>query len=79
MIEGGGKVLVDEADLWPDGQFVTTHLIVSTEFLNAYPGTVTKLLQGHLATLAEIQGEPETARDATNAALESLTGKALNA
>jgi NitT/TauT family transport system substrate-binding protein len=23
--EGGGKVLVDERDLWPDGQYVTTH------------------------------------------------------
>ena len=22
--EGGGKILVDEADLWPDGEFVTT-------------------------------------------------------
>ena len=27
--EGGGKVLVDERDLWPDGQYVTTHLIVA--------------------------------------------------
>ena len=38
--EGGGKVLVDEADVWPDGQYVTTHLIVRTEFLDKYPGTV---------------------------------------
>src|SRR6185503_16835037 len=30
--EGGGKVLVDERSLWPGGQFVTTHLIVSTSF-----------------------------------------------
>ena len=37
VLEGGGKVLVDESDLWPDGQFVTTHLIVRTEFLEAYP------------------------------------------
>ena len=29
--EGGGHVLVDEADLWPDGKFVTTHLIVATD------------------------------------------------
>ena len=26
--EGGGKILVDEADLWPDGKYVTTNVIV---------------------------------------------------
>ena len=26
--EAGGEVFVDEKDLWPDGKFVTTHLIV---------------------------------------------------
>ena len=34
--EGGGHVLVDEADLWPDGRFVTTHLLVRTAYLEAY-------------------------------------------
>ena len=33
VLEGGGKVLVDEKTLWPQGKFVTTHLIVRT----AYP------------------------------------------
>lgn len=77
VVEGGGKVLVDEADLWPDGQFVTTHLIVSTEYLEKYPATVAKLIKAQLATLAEIEAAPEQSRDATNAALEQLTGKAL--
>ena len=36
--EGGGKVLVDEKSLWPDGEFVTTHLIVRTKFLEEHPG-----------------------------------------
>ncbi len=31
--EGGGKILVDEATLWPDGRFATTELIVSVKFL----------------------------------------------
>src|ERR687898_2949570 len=31
--EAGGKILINEADLWPDGKFVTTHLIASTTFL----------------------------------------------
>ena len=77
VLEGGGRVLVDEASLWPQGQFVTTHLLVSTDFLTKYPGTVTKLLTGELTTLATIRAEPEASRDAINVDLEKLTGKAL--
>src|SRR3954467_127047 len=41
--EGGGKVLVDEKTLWPDGKFVTTNLLVSTKFLKAHPDVVKNL------------------------------------
>ena len=47
--EGGGHVLVDERDLWPDGKFVTTHLMVATEFLDAHPDVVKHLLEGQVA------------------------------
>jgi NitT/TauT family transport system substrate-binding protein len=46
--EGGGKVLVDEKDLWPNGEFVTTHLIVSKKFLDEHPVVVRKLIEGQL-------------------------------
>ena len=39
-------MLVDEKDLWPGGQFVTTHLVVRTEFLEEHPETVEALLRG---------------------------------
>ena len=38
--EGGGKVLVDEATLWPEGKYVTTHIIVRTDFLEDNPTSV---------------------------------------
>ena len=37
VVEGGGKVLVDEATLWPEGKFATTELIVSKKFLDDAP------------------------------------------
>lgn len=77
VVEGGGKVLVDEADLWPGGEFVTTHLIVATDYLERHPETVAKLIRGELATLATIEANPEGSRDAINTALAGLTGKAL--
>ena len=34
VLEGGGKVLVDEKDLWPGGQFVTTNIIAGISIGN---------------------------------------------
>jgi NitT/TauT family transport system substrate-binding protein len=77
VTEGGGKVLVDEKTLWPQGSFVTTHLIVSTDFLAKYPGTVTKLLEAEAATLDAVEADPAKAKTTANEALKALTGKNL--
>ena len=42
----GGHVLVNEASLWPQGQFVTTNLVVTTKFLADHPDVVSNLLKG---------------------------------
>ena len=47
--EGGGKVLVDERDLWPEGQYVTTHIMVATKFLEEHPDVVKQFLEGQVA------------------------------
>ena len=77
VLEGGGKVLVDEKSLWPAGQWVTTHLIVSTDFLAKYPGTVTKLIEAEATTLDEVKADPAKAKATANDALKALTGKTL--
>ncbi|MCU7729944.1 ABC transporter substrate-binding protein [Actinoplanes sp. KI2] len=77
QLESGGKVLVNEKDLWPGGQFVTTHLIVSQDFLKKYPGTVKKLLQGHLKALDYIKTDNADAQKAANAQIQALSGKPL--
>ena len=40
MVADGGHVLVNEASLWPSGQFVTTELVVTQGFLAAHPTVV---------------------------------------
>jgi NitT/TauT family transport system substrate-binding protein len=77
QIEDKGKLLVDEKSLWPNGQFVTTHLIVSQTFLKKYPATVKKLLQGHLKALDYIKTDNAGAQTAANAQLAALSGKPL--
>jgi NitT/TauT family transport system substrate-binding protein len=77
VLEGGGKVLVDERDLWPGGEFVTTHLIVSTEFLETYPDAVVAVLRGLIAAIDRINADPTGAQKTVNASIEELTGSRL--
>ena len=77
ILESKGTLLVNEKDLWPNGQFVTTHLIVTQDFLKKYPETVKKLLQGHLESIKYIQSNNADAQKAANAQLAALTGKPL--
>ena len=75
--EGDGSVLVDERELWPNGQFVTTHLIVATEFLEAHPDVVRDLLAGHVAATDVLNDDPEAAQGVVSAAIAELTDAEL--
>jgi NitT/TauT family transport system substrate-binding protein len=76
--EGGGHVLVDERDLWPDGKFVTTHLIVATEFLNAHPDVVKGLLEGQVAANQFVNENGDEAQQVVASAIGELTGSELD-
>jgi len=77
VLEGGGEILVDERDLWPDGAFVTTHLIVRTEFLEANPEVVAAILRGLVSAVDSIEQDPADAQQVVNDSIESLTGSSL--
>ncbi|MBV8542712.1 MAG: ABC transporter substrate-binding protein [Pseudonocardiales bacterium] len=77
VLEAGAKVLVDERDLWPGGRFVTTQLIVRTEFLDRYPQTVEALLRGHVEAVQWATQHPTEAGAVVNNAINALTGKSL--
>ena len=77
VLEGGGVVLVDERDLWPDGEFVTTHLIVRTAFLDQYPGVVEAVIRALVRAVDFVEGNPDAAIAATNAAIAEITGSPL--
>ena len=75
--EAGGHVLQDERDLWPDGKFPTTVLLVSKDFADKHPGAVKELLAGHLDALDWIAENPKDVGGVVNAALQKATGKPL--
>jgi sulfonate transport system substrate-binding protein len=77
MEQDGGKVLVNEASLWPGGKFVTTNIVVSQSFLAAHPSVVTGLLKANIQAINFIHSNTSAAETAANAELTALTGKAL--
>jgi NitT/TauT family transport system substrate-binding protein len=75
--EGDGEILVDERDLWPKGRYVTTHLIVATEFLEENPEVMKQLLEGQVAANGLIEEDPEEAQDLVAQGIENATGTAI--
>jgi NitT/TauT family transport system substrate-binding protein len=73
--EGAGRVLVDERDLWPDGEYVTTHLVVRTRFLEENPDIVRDLLRGHVQATESVTTDPAAAQATANDQIEEVTGK----
>jgi sulfonate transport system substrate-binding protein len=67
--EGLAEVFLDEATLWPDGEFVTTQLLVSTVYLEAHPDIIRRLVQANVEAIELIEEDPDEAR--------SIAGKQL--
>jgi NitT/TauT family transport system substrate-binding protein len=78
VVEAGGVVFLDERDLWPNGDFVTAHIIVSTQFLQEHPGLVKAWLDAHVAITQWELENPTEAQTLLNAEIEKITGKKLD-
>ncbi|MCA0296746.1 MAG: ABC transporter substrate-binding protein [Actinobacteria bacterium] len=79
LVAAGGKVLVDEKSLWPDGQFVTTNVIARTAFVEQHPDAVRAFIEAHLDALAEIKDDPEKAQADVAGQIQKITGQETTA
>jgi len=77
--EANGRLLLDERTLWPNGQFITAHLVVSTKFLQAHRELVKNWLRAHVALTDWIKEHPTEAKQLLNQQIQRETGKALAA
>jgi NitT/TauT family transport system substrate-binding protein len=77
VIEAGCTVLLDERDLWPNGDFVTAHVVVRREYLEEHPDIVKAWLGTHVDITQWLLDRPEDALPLLNQEIEKLTGKAL--
>ena len=76
-LEAGGKLYLDEKTIWPEGKFVTTHLVVSKAFLQKNLDAVKKLLQAHVEATQVLNKDKAAAATLLNAQLSKETGKEL--
>jgi NitT/TauT family transport system substrate-binding protein len=79
VTEGGGKILVDEKTLWPEGKFVTTNIIVRTQFLDEHPDVVKQVLQGNLDAIDFIKTNRAQAEQYVSTQIQKITGKPIAA
>jgi NitT/TauT family transport system substrate-binding protein len=75
--EANGRIFLDERSLWPNGQFLTTELVVSTKFLQSHPDLVKKWLRAHVELTDWINGHVSEAKQILNQQIQKETGKAL--
>jgi NitT/TauT family transport system substrate-binding protein len=79
MLADGGHVLVNEATLWPQGQFVTTEIIATQSFIKANPTVITDLLKAQIDANNFIAANKTQAETVANAELAAVSGKSLSA
>jgi NitT/TauT family transport system substrate-binding protein len=79
LVSEGASTLVDEATLWPEGQFVTTHLLVNNDFLGEHPDLVEDLLEAHIEANDFIGENSDKAKTLTGEYIGGLTGSQVPA
>jgi NitT/TauT family transport system substrate-binding protein len=75
--EGNGRLFLDERELWPNGQFVTSHLIVRTQFLKDHPDLVKDWIRAHVEVTEWIGSHLPEAKKLLNMQIKKETGKPL--
>jgi len=75
--EGGGRIFLDERDLWPNRQFSTTVVIVNPQFLKTHPDIVKNFLRAHVELTDWINANVAQAKQIINQQLQKQVGKPL--
>lgn len=77
VLEGGGKVFVDERTQWPDRKFSTTVVVARKAFLDAHPDVVRAILRAHEASVRFLQDDPAEAKRIIDAEIQRITSKGI--
>jgi NitT/TauT family transport system substrate-binding protein len=76
-IEAGASIIVDWRDVWRDGRYPSTVLLMREPWRRAHPELAARWLAVHRDTVGWIRSDPDAAVRLCNAAIRRHTGKAL--
>ena len=77
--EAGGRLFLDERDLWPNRQFVAAEVIVRTDFLKQYPDLVKTWIHTHVTLTNWINKNQAEAKRILNEEIKRETSKSFPA
>lgn len=77
IVEGGGRLALDERSLWKGGRFTTAVLVASNKFIKDRPDLVKRWVAIHVDMTQRIEKDPEWALRVINRELERVTGKPM--
>ncbi|MCP3137045.1 ABC transporter substrate-binding protein [Pyxidicoccus xibeiensis] len=79
VAEGGGHILVDERDLWPERRFPTTVIVTTKKVLETQRPRIVALLRAHVRLTERWKEDPAGFTTAVNSAFGRLTSKPMPA
>jgi NitT/TauT family transport system substrate-binding protein len=78
VAEGGGHILVDERDLWPERRFHTTVLVTTRKALEERREQLKKLVRAHVELTRQWQQQPDAFVSRVNDAFAKVTGHPIS-
>jgi NitT/TauT family transport system substrate-binding protein len=78
-LEANGKLYLEEKQLWPGGQYVTTHLVSRAKFLREQPALLKQFIAAHVELTQWIHAHPDEAKKLLNEEIQAETTRALPA
>ncbi len=77
ITQSGGRLIAEEKSLWPDGEFNSTVVITTPQFLQSHPAIIESILATHCKWTRRLQNDPAATLPDLEAALFKLTQKKL--
>ena len=78
LLAGGAEIVLDYDEVYRDGDYPVTVVVVRNEFLEEHPDIVDAFYETHLATTELLSENAEEAASVVNDELNEATGKSLD-
>lgn len=74
----GARVFLDWRDVWRNGDYSTSVVVTTKDFLSAHPEVVEKFLESHLEATDFVNNHQEESKDIVNSEIEAVTKKGFD-